>query len=117
MWFDSLYQAVQLASPSPDVIRHLDENRDRIVYTINFLRELGLTGKRVCEIGPGGIGLACAQELGAKVDAYDCSEWFKPVYDQFAIPWNYIDVNQSAVISKGPYDVILLCEVIAHVAR
>ena len=117
MWFDKLYQSVQLTAPLPDVIRHFDENRDRIVYTVNFLREMGLTGKSICEIGPGGIGLACARELGAKVDTYDCSEWFKPVCERFSIPWNYINLNQTAVISKGPYDAILLCEVIEHIAR
>jgi len=51
------------------------------------------------------------------VDAYDCNEWFKPVYEQFSIPWNYIDLNYFAITHKGPYDAILLCEVIEHLAR
>lgn len=117
MWYDKLCQAVRLMSPLPNVLRWLDKNRDRIIYTTKFIQELGLTGKYICEIGPGGIGLACVQELEAKVDAYDCDEWFKPVCEQFSIPWNYIDLNYSAIIRKGPYDAILLCEVIEHIAR
>jgi len=117
VWYDRLNQAVRLASPSAEILDYLDRSRDRIIHTTNFLREFGLTGKRVCEIGPGGIGLACAQELRAKVDAYDCCEWFKPLYDQFSIPWNYIDLNQTADTVKGPYAAILLCEVIEHIAR
>jgi len=117
MWFDKLKKSVQLTSSSPYVIQHLDENRERIIYTVELLRQLGLTGGRVCEIGFGGVGLACAQELRAKVDAYDCSEWFRPICEQFSIPWNYIDLNQPVVLSRSPYDAILLCEVIEHLCR
>lgn len=118
MWFDKLVEDVKLACPRPKILRHFLENRERIIYTVEFLRKIGICEKRVCEIGAGGIALACKQELKADVDIYDCSEWFKPVYDEFSIPWNFLNLNDpsSFINLKHSYDIILLCEVIAHIA-
>lgn len=117
MWFDMVRKIVKTTCADPEAIRHLDENRDRITYTVDLIRKLGLTGKKICEIGAGGIGLGCAYEAKAEVVAFDCDEWFKPVCKEFSIPWRYIDLNQSRTLSDGPYDAILLCEVIEHLSR
>ena len=118
MWFDKLVEDVKSAYPRPDILRHFLESRERIIYTIEFLRKIGIYGKKVCEIGAGGIALACKQELKADVDTYDCSQWFRPVYNEFSIPWNFLDLNDpsSFINLKHSYDIILLCEVIAHIA-
>lgn len=117
VWFDKLVEDVKSACPRPDILRHFLENRERIIYTIEFLKKSGIRGKSVCEMGAGGIALACKQELKADVDVYDCSEWFKPVYDKFSIPWNFLNLNDpsSFINLKHSYDIILVCEVIAHI--
>ncbi len=117
IWYDNLYESVRTISPSSKVLEHLIVERERIIYTTNFLRKFELEGKTVCEIGGGGIGLACAQEIGAEVEVYDVNQWFKPILDHFSIPWNYIDLHQPGVTLQRSYDVILLCEVIEHIAR
>jgi 2-polyprenyl-3-methyl-5-hydroxy-6-metoxy-1,4-benzoquinol methylase len=87
------------------------------MYTIDLLRRLGMDGKRICEVGPGGVGLSCARVLNAKVHTFDCAEWFRGVCESFSIPWGPVDLNRSARLPGGPYDAILLCEVIEHLSR
>ena len=116
MWFDKITEDVEARHLSPDISRHIHRNRERIIYTIDFLRRIGISGKKVGEIGAGGIALACKLELGADVEAYDCSQWFEPVCNKFSIPWRFVDLNNPPLDLKGSYDIILLCEVIAHVA-
>lgn len=116
-WYAKLRESVRRGSPSLEVLHHLNVERERIIYTTNFLRKFELGGKYVCEIGGGGVGLACAQELGAKVEVYDVNQWAKSVFEQFSIPWNFIDLCQSEITLRHTYDVILLCEVIEHIPR
>lgn len=117
IWYDNLYESVRAISPSSEVLRHLIVERERIIYTTNFLRKFELKGKSICEMGGGGIGLACAQEIGAEVEVYDVNQWFRPILDNFYIPWNFIDLHQPGLTLQRSYDVILLCEVIEHIAR
>ena len=63
MWFDKITEDVKAGHLSLDISRHLHRNRERIIYTIDFLRQMGISGKKVCEIGAGGIALACKLEL------------------------------------------------------
>ncbi len=94
------------------------ENTERIDATVRWLEAQPLTSHCFAEIGPGGVGLPALQKFNdATLDAYDCVEWFKPVYDQFNIPWQHIDLNGDFALPEGKYDVIFLCEVIEHVAR
>ncbi len=94
------------------------ENAERIHHTIDLIVQTQLGEKCFAEIGPGGVGLAALQTFpDALLDAYDCVEWFKPLYDQFEVPWNYIDLNQECNLPRQRYNLILLCEVIEHVAN
>jgi len=117
MWFDEIHETVLSASPPEELVRYFLENRQRIEYTTAWAGRLGLTGKNVCEIGPGGIGLACKRSLGCEVRAFDCSEWFRPVCEKGGIPWGALDLHVDARPPGGPYDAVLLFEVIEHIAR
>lgn len=116
-WFAELYRTAESHRLSPQILRHLAENRERIVHTVDFLDAHGLRGKHLCEIGPGGVGVACRQRLGAIVDGYDCSDWSRPLCDAFGIPWNHLDLHQPGLRVDHQYDAVLLCEVIEHIAR
>ena len=116
-WFDQLCRDIRSLNPSAEVIDQLLVNRDRIIYTINFLQKFSLPGRCLCEIGFGGVGLACAKVLNMQVEAYDCSELFKPLCEAFQIPWRHIDLNKAGIVLDHSYDIILLCEVIEHLAR
>lgn len=35
LWFEILCEAVRLTFPPQEVLRHIHENRDRIIYTTN----------------------------------------------------------------------------------
>lgn len=94
------------------------ENSERIDATIDWIQRQRFSTNNIAEIGPGGIGLAALQTFpNANIDAYDCTDWFKPVYDQFNIPWNYLNLNTTVDLPLGKYDIILFCEVIEHLAH
>ncbi len=116
-WYDDLLASLRETYPTEEVLRHFRLSKSRIVYTVGLLTRLGLEGKRICEVGPGGVGLACSRVLAAEVETYDCGDWFRRVCESFSIPWSPLDLNRSAFLPRGPYDAILLCEVIEHLAR
>jgi SAM-dependent methyltransferase len=94
------------------------ENAERIDVTVDLAMTLSMDSPCFAEIGPGGVGLAVLQKFsGATLEAYDCVDWFKPVYDQFDIPWRHVDLNGPFSIPEGRYDVIFMCEVIEHIAQ
>lgn len=113
-----LVEIVRKAAPSPRVLQYLLEADDRTRHTLEVLERLGVAGKRVCELGPGGVGLACSQFFGADVTAFDCVEdFFKPIYEEYGIPVRMIDLNKSAKVGAAEYDFILFCEVFEHLCR
>lgn len=114
---DGTYEAIVAAGASADLQGHFIENRERAIDSFGRTSGLLERGARVCEIGPAGLGLVLHRELGVQVDAYDIQPWFKPVYDAFGIPWREVDLNRPGASFAGPYDLILLCEVIEHLAR
>src|SRR5687767_2328159 len=116
-WFAELYRSAQDRGLPNELLRHLLDNRDRITATVQFLEDCGLRGKRICEIGPGGVGVASRWHLGARVDGYDCSDWSRPLCDAFEIPWRSLDLHAPQIDLAAEYDAVLMCEVIEHVAR
>jgi 2-polyprenyl-3-methyl-5-hydroxy-6-metoxy-1,4-benzoquinol methylase len=116
-WFDGMYGHAALRGVTPDLLQHIAENRDRIIATVDVLRPYALRGKRVCELGPGGVGLAVKHELGAEVVGYDYSDWSRDMCDRIGIEWRQVDLHQRGFDIGGPYDAILMCEVIEHLAR
>ncbi len=118
----SNYKKLELALKDKAVPKeHLQwmwENAERIDVTVDLVKAMDLDSPCFAEIGPGGVGLAALQGVaGGTLEAYDCVEWFKPVYDQFDIPWGNIDLNGPFSIPEGRYDVIFMCEVIEHIAH
>ena len=101
-WFDRMITDVRKTSASEEVAQYLERTRNRIIYTTEYLRSIGVAGKKVCEIGPGGIGLACARELGAQVDAWDYSDWFKPICDANDMALRFADPKPGAAGGKRP---------------
>lgn len=94
------------------------ENTERIDATIDRAKNLDLNSPCFAEIGPGGVWLAALQKFsGATLDGYDCFEWFRPVNDQFDIPWRQIHLNGPFSFSEGRYDLIFMCEVVEHIAH
>ena len=116
-WFDDYYKELQGVGIDPDILSYIKIDQERIKYTINLLNNFGIKGKKVCEIGFGGIGLACRSVLKAEVDAYDYSNNFKLLCDHYSIPYHFIDLNQPGIVLRQSYDAILLLEVIEHINR
>lgn len=115
--YERTYELIRETAASAELPGHFAQCRERHIDAIERTTAILAPDARVCEIGPAGLGLALVRELGVRLDAYDCVPWFKPVYDRFAIPWGYVDLNEPGAALGGPYDVVLLCEVIEHVAR
>ncbi len=42
MWFDDLYKSIECKFPDTLILRNLQEDKERILYTIEFLRKLGI---------------------------------------------------------------------------
>ncbi len=117
-WFAEIAQLVAAANAPEAIRQYLYRSSERLLYTAGLLKSLGITGKKACELGPGGIGLVCSRQFGAQLDAYDfVEEFFKPVYEQQAIPWYTLDMNCSSRLRSDDYDFIIFCEVFEHLAR
>lgn len=109
----------QFSADSENNVNYIRLSLPRINFTIEQLQKYDLMGKRVCEIGFGAIGLACQLQLGARVDAYDISDTYKPVCEHLGIPWGFLDISKEINVPEnlGKYDFIIFCEVIEHIAR
>ena len=94
-------------------------SRQRIEFTLEHLKKYKISGKRVCEIGFGIIGIASHLELGALVDAYDIDDAYKSLCNHLNISWKYLNLENKIESSLMPYqyDLIILCEVIEHINR
>ncbi len=109
-----VYEATQDAA----IRKYWAMSSERVIYTMMALQSRGIIGKRLCELGPGGLGLACAKTLGCEVTAFDCvDEFFVPIYRKNQVPVHFIDLNQTALVAKAEFDFIVFCEVIEHLAR
>lgn len=118
MHFNRLETLLKTKEVSEEHYKWVWENSERIDATIELISDLNLKSYSIAEIGPGGLGLAALQNFpDVKLEAYDCVEWFKPVYDQFDISWNDLDLNNNIDFPEEKYDIILLCEVIEHLAH
>jgi 2-polyprenyl-3-methyl-5-hydroxy-6-metoxy-1,4-benzoquinol methylase len=119
-WYWLIHQ--RLKSKDPRVLHHLTHDKLRVIETVTFLQRFRLEGKKVCEIGIGGVGVACSEALNAQVTGYDylMGELFKSsrtLCDLFSIPFHNVDLNQKGFVLQGNYDAILLCEVLEHLVR
>ncbi len=120
LWFSKFIQKIE--ENCPERLPEITANRKRIICTIERLKQFDLEGKTVGAIGIGGVGLACALQLNAKVDGYDFFEGSlvkhsKKLCNNFSLPFSYLDLNKPKINLNRTYDVILLCQVIEHLAR
>jgi len=117
-WFYDIARLCEKVPITAGIRQYLYRSSERMIYTAGLLKTLGIVGKKACELGPGGIGLVCARQLGVRLDAYDCVEdFFKPVYEGQGIPWYALDMNCSARLRAKDYEFIVFCEVFEHLAR
>lgn len=116
-WFERVLFYARDRGVDPQLLHHIADNRDRVVTTTELLRPFNLRGKKVVELGPGGVGLAVKEELGAEVIGYDFSDWSRAMCDKVGIEWRFVDLHQKRFDIGGGYDAILMCEVIEHLAR
>lgn len=118
-WFNDFFKLVEESSLlEKHHLDHLVQNAERIVRSVNLVKGLGFDEKKkVAEIGFGGVGLACALTLGAKVYAYDLVNSWERVCNFFNIPFHYLNLAHKISIDDGPFDIILFCEVIEHLNR
>lgn len=116
--FEKLKAMVFDSTASPLVRDYLMNSSDRLIHMLDLLQAKGVADSRICELGPAGVGLACAKEFGASVDAFDCVEhFFKPIYTRYNVPVHCLDLNKSARVGYNQYDLVLFCEVFEHLIR
>lgn len=104
----------------PDsLVDYIERSWPRIEYTIEYLREQNIQGKRICEIGFGAIGIACSMELGAKIDAYDIDDTYVKLCGSLNIPFQRINLENAIPPPSTAlrYDMVVFCEVIEHINR
>lgn len=118
MLYDKLEKLIAQYFSNDNISRYLYESRSRVEYTIDALQPLDLRGKKVCEIGFGAIGLGIYLGFKADVDAYDVSNMFSRICEDFGITHTIVDLNSPEGIHLNrTYDLIILCEVIEHLNR
>jgi 2-polyprenyl-3-methyl-5-hydroxy-6-metoxy-1,4-benzoquinol methylase len=119
-WYGRLYH--RLKSRAPHLLFHLEYDKPRLLATLQFLERFHLQRKKICEIGIGGVGVACAEVFNSQVDGYDypvgeqCKR-SKTLSNLFSIPFYHVDLNQTGIALQDSYDAILLCEVMEHLVR
>ena len=119
-YFGNLDRSLKDKSVNDEHLKWMSENSERIEATVAWFEKFYKQDMRIAEIGPGGVGIAIKESFpGVELDAFDCVEWFKPLYDQYSINWSEIDLNSKMAQSSNSekYDAIFLCEVIEHLAR
>lgn len=94
-----------------------DERRfDHTVAIVRQLRERNYLAN-VAGLGGGGEMLGI-KALGVPyVDIYDSDDWFKPEAEKHGIRWVQADFNSSEFRVPQSYDVVLACQVLAHMER
>jgi 2-polyprenyl-3-methyl-5-hydroxy-6-metoxy-1,4-benzoquinol methylase len=91
-------------------------SRQRLEFTIEWLRCRGLSGVRVVEIGLGPIGICCSL-LGAVVDAWDVRTLWRPLGAVHNVRFSHADLSDPTWEPpvRAAYDYVLFPEVIEHV--
>ena len=116
--FERVTKLIFDATESSEIRKYWLATSERIILSTHQLESRGIKGKRVCELGPGGLGLACAKELNCDVTGFDfVEEFFVPIYRKYNIEVKPCDLNKSAKLGDRSFDFILFCEVIEHLAR
>ena len=106
-------------SPDTGTWAQIRETMPRLEETLRAVRPFLTEQSHVAEIGPGYLGRMCQGRIGCEVVAYDKGNAFKKLYARYGIPYDYLDLHNALPLraKTDHFDVILLCEVIEHVAR
>lgn len=99
--------------------QYLRDNERRFASTFELIQ--GIYGGTIPPIriaALGGAGeLLPLMAAGASVDTYDTDPWFKPTAAGAGIGWYHADFNAYSRLWGRPYDMVLMCQVLAHITR